>query len=110
FQDTDSDDDTLLDGEDNCRLVGNLDQTDSDADGEGDACEDDTDGDGVPDPLDACPTVAAPDTDDGCPIKDENSEDRGCDCATLPQGAWLAGLIALLWRRRKRTLSADLSR
>ena len=39
FQDTDSDDDTVLDGTDNCRTVKNTDQTDTDKDGAGDACD-----------------------------------------------------------------------
>ncbi len=41
---------------DNCPAVANLDQTDSDHDGKGDACEDDNDGDGVKDDRDNCPT------------------------------------------------------
>jgi len=48
--DPDDDDDTVLDGDDNCPLVPNLDQLDSDEDGVGDACEECTnecDGAGV---------------------------------------------------------------
>jgi hypothetical protein len=39
FQDTDSDDDGVPDLTDNCRIVANLDQLDSDCDGLGDACD-----------------------------------------------------------------------
>lgn len=45
----DSDGDTILDGVDNCRLVENTNQRDTDNDGAGDLCEDDTDGDGLSD-------------------------------------------------------------
>jgi thrombospondin 2/3/4/5 len=47
------------DGMDNCPSVFNPDQTDSDQDGPGDACDPpapvDSDGDGVPDATDPCP-------------------------------------------------------
>lgn len=46
YLDTDSDDDTILDGIDNCYLVPNIDQIDSDGNGIGDACEEDYYGDG----------------------------------------------------------------
>lgn len=44
----DSDDDGVGDPADNCPTVPNADQTDYDADGEGDACDSDIDGDEVP--------------------------------------------------------------
>ncbi len=61
FRDTDSDDDGVEDGQDNCVLVQNADQTDTDQDGVGDVCEDDTDGDGALDVDDNCPMVKNPD-------------------------------------------------
>jgi len=53
--------DALLDGLDNCPAVANNDQTDTNSNGIGDACETtDTDGDGVLDVNDNCATVANP--------------------------------------------------
>ena len=51
----DSDGDGVCDGDDNCPLVHNPDQTDTDADGLGDACDADDDNDGVPDAQDYDP-------------------------------------------------------
>jgi hypothetical protein len=60
--------DSVCDATDNCPLVSNPDQADSDADGVGDACEElppvDTDGDGIPDSEDNCPLVSNPDQAD----------------------------------------------
>jgi hypothetical protein len=76
--DDDDDDDTIVDSTDNCPLVANADQVnsdldtigdacdncpsdanqdqaDSDGDGIGDTCDDDDDGDTVPDDTDNCP-------------------------------------------------------
>lgn len=60
----DSDNDGIVDAEDNCPLVKNKDQKDSDGDGIGDACEEDSDGDGIIDELDNCPLVSNPDQED----------------------------------------------
>jgi hypothetical protein len=46
-RDPDADDDGLLDGSDNCVVVGNSRQTDKDGDGLGDRCDPDIDGDGI---------------------------------------------------------------
>lgn len=51
-EDTDDDDDTVLDESDNCSLLANTDQLDTDTDGMGDVCDDDDDGDGVADASD----------------------------------------------------------
>lgn len=51
----DSDGDGLFDPDDNCRDVPNADQADLDADGEGDACDVDVDGDQIPDAHDLFP-------------------------------------------------------
>jgi len=51
----DDDNDGIPDDRDNCRLVPNPDQKDSDGDGRGDACKDDFDHDNVPDIDDICP-------------------------------------------------------
>lgn len=58
----DSDSDGIADEQDNCPLVANEDQADSDDNGIGDACDTltgpDSDGDTVPDLLDNCPAIA----------------------------------------------------
>ncbi len=45
----DRDEDTILDGDDNCATVANAAQTDTDGDNSGDACDDDDDNDGLTD-------------------------------------------------------------
>ena len=51
---------TVPDGEDNCPLTSNPRQSDSDQDGRGDSCDEDTDGDGVGDVEDNCPADVNP--------------------------------------------------
>ncbi|WP_297796922.1 thrombospondin type 3 repeat-containing protein [uncultured Eudoraea sp.] len=76
FQDDDDDDnDGILDVNDNCPLIGNADQLDSDGDGEGDACDLDDDNDGVLDTEDNCPLVANADQADS----DNDSIGDVCD-------------------------------
>ena len=57
----DDDGDGILDTDDNCPLTPNAEQTDTDNDGEGDACDEDDDGDGILDSVDNCPLTANPD-------------------------------------------------
>ncbi|RBP28293.1 thrombospondin type 3 repeat-containing protein [Marinobacter pelagius] len=68
----DSDGDGVLNGEDNCPLVPNPEQTDLDGDGVGDACDSDIDGDGIDNSLDDCPTD--PNNSEGC---EENADSDG---------------------------------
>ena len=108
--DEDDDDDGILDGQDNCPLIPNPEQEDTDGDGAGDACDTDDDNDGIPDTEDNCPLVANPgqedsdndgigdvcDTDsdnDGVPNDVDNCPDTpagtvvgldGCPVFTLP--------------------------
>ena len=60
----DDDDDDVPNDSDNCELVANSDQADTDGDGTGDACEGDADGDGVVDDDDNCGTIANEDQAD----------------------------------------------
>ena len=75
---SDTDGDGIPDADDNCPNTPNSDQTDSNADGVGDACGGDLDNDGVEDTIDNCPGALNPrqvDTDqdgvgdacDNCP-------------------------------------------
>ncbi|XP_072051456.1 uncharacterized protein [Amphiura filiformis] len=60
----DIDGDGIPDDMDNCPLIPNDDQTDTNGDGEGDACDDDIDGDGVPNTDDTCPFTPTLNQDD----------------------------------------------
>ncbi len=85
---TDIDDDGEDNNIDNCPLVANADQANTDnADDGGDACDDDDDNDGVADTADTCPTgvtgwtsnASADHDDDGCRDTDEDSDDDNDD-------------------------------
>jgi hypothetical protein len=52
--DLENDADGIIDDRDNCDFVANVTQLDTDRDGLGDACDNDDDGDGVPDGSDSC--------------------------------------------------------
>jgi subtilisin family serine protease len=56
----DTDSDGIGDNSDNCVLVANPSQTNTDADSEGDACDTDDDNDGFADNVDNCPTISNP--------------------------------------------------
>ena len=70
--------------DDNCPVVQNPDQADSDGDGIGNACESDSDGDGWPDGIDNCPNTPNPkqintdgldDGGDACDLDDDEDGD-----------------------------------
>jgi len=85
--DTDSDDDLIKDSTDNCPLISNVDQTNTDGDGQGHDCDDDDDGDGLLDGTDNCPLDALNDADgdsvcgdiDACPTEDATGFDIDLD-------------------------------
>jgi hypothetical protein len=76
----DRDGDGVPDVNDSCANVANPNQTDSDGDGFGDACDAppppvDSDGDGVPDDVDQCPNEAGPASNNGCPVVADTTPD-----------------------------------
>ena len=61
----DSDNDGIVDNQDNCPSISNPNQEDSDGDGVGDACEnEDSDNDGIVDGEDNCPNTSNPNQED----------------------------------------------
>jgi len=98
FQDDDDDDnDGILDVDDNCPLIGNADQADTDGDGLGDACDPDDDNDGILDADDNCPTTANADQADADvdgigDVCDDDADNDGVPngndlCANTPPGS-----------------------
>ena len=61
----DDDADGIIGGLDNCPNLANAEQKDLDADGVGDVCDLDRDGDGAPNPFDDFPDNAAESSDLG---------------------------------------------
>jgi hypothetical protein len=76
----DSDLDGVPDANDNCPTVANADQTDTDHDGLGNACDADDDNDGVADGPDNCDTVSNANQADF----DNDGIGDACDTATGP--------------------------
>jgi len=72
----DDDNDGIDDGSDNCPLIGNADQLDTDSDGLGDACDTDDDDDGIGDGPDNCPLIGNADQ------LDTDSDGLGDACDT----------------------------
>ena len=76
----DIDSDGIIDPIDNCPVVANSDQTDTDSDGVGDVCDTDDDNDTIADGIDNCPVVAHADqldtdtdgTGDVCELETES--------------------------------------
>ena len=74
----DDDNDGVVNYQDNCPFVSNPDQTNSDIDSFGDACDDDDDNDGIADGADNCPTDSNDQTDsDGDGIGDACENTQG---------------------------------
>jgi len=78
--DPDLDGDSVKDGDDNCPLVANAAQENSDGDVRGNACQDDFDGDGVTDDTDNCPA----NRNEG--QEDSDNDKVGNECDLLPAG------------------------
>nr|WP_296380332.1 thrombospondin type 3 repeat-containing protein [Winogradskyella sp.] len=64
FVQDDNDEDGIPNGEDNCPMTANTDQSDIDNDGIGDVCDDDMDNDGILNEDDNCPETANTDQGD----------------------------------------------
>ena len=73
--DNDTDGDGVWDGTDNCPLLANPDQTDTDGDSLGDVCDGDDDNDGILDGPDNCPLIVNADQADN----DEDGLGDVCD-------------------------------
>jgi len=83
----DTDRDNIANNFDNCPNISNVDQTDTDSDGTGDACDNDIDGDGIDNAQDNCPNISNVDqtdtdsdgTGDACDSSDDTPSDLDAD-------------------------------
>jgi hypothetical protein len=79
IEDNDDDGDSVDDSADNCIIVSNVDQLDTDSDSEGNACDNDDDNDGVEDTADAFPL-------DASESADTDADGVGNNTDTTPNG------------------------
>lgn len=79
----DSDGDGIFNGSDNCPTVSNVDQLDTDGDGQGDVCDSDNDNDGVANGTDNCPLIP------NASQADWNSNSVGDACEDSDGDGWL---------------------
>ena len=99
----DSDGDGTDDGPDNCPLIANADQLDTDSDGTGDACDTDDDGDGTDDGPDNCPLVSNADqldtdsdgTGDACDRSVFGAYQHALPVPTVPTSLLILGAVLL---------------
>lgn len=88
----DTDGDGIADDSDNCPLVPNPDQHDTDGDGQGDACDSDDDQDGLPDEVDPCPLDSTcPDSGNGGDEDGDGVEDDADRCVPTAAGEVVDG-------------------
>lgn len=99
--DADDDADGVDDGTDNCPLITNFDQADTDKDDAGNACDTDDDGDDIADAADNCPLAPNPqqsDTDvDGIGDVCDAFDDSATTAVPVPHTSlpvlWLMALL-----------------
>ena len=105
--DNDADGDGVCGDIDNCPSIANADQTDTNADGTGDACAptiDDNDGDGIPNAEDNCPEISNPKQ------ADENGNGIGdaCEEDDLVGTSWVYN-VSYAYSDEKRDTSNEIT-